>query len=141
MDLPVNTHNYIVEQVSGGNNAKKMMWSRYIKFVKSLVKNKKPCISSLFKIIQSDIRSVTASNLKTILLETDKLIIPGTTNKLTLKEYNVYQTPQGEEWRAPLITSLLQIKEDQWVIEFDQEGEEFLPNDVIKIMIDSICVD
>ena len=83
MDLPVNTHNYIVEQVSGGNNAKKMMWSRYIKFVKSLVKNKKPCISSLFKIIQSDIRSVTASNLKTILLETDKLIIPGTTNKWT----------------------------------------------------------
>ena len=117
------------------------MWSRYIKFVKSLVKNKKPCISSLFKIIQSDIRSVTASNLKTILLETDKLIIPGTTNKLTLKEYNVYQTPQGEEWRAPLVTSLLKIKEDQWKIDFDQEGEVFLPNDVIKIIIDRVCVD
>ena len=47
----------------------------------------------------------------------------------------------GEEWRAPLITSLLQIKEDHWEIEFDQEGEVFLPNDVIKIMIDRVCVD
>ena len=64
-----------------------------------------------------------------------------TTNKWALKEYKVYQTPEGEECGAPLITSLLQIKEDQWEIEFDQEGEVFLPNDVIKIMIDRVCVD
>ena len=141
LDLPYGTHNYIVEQVSGGNNAKKMIWCRYIKFVDSLIKNKRSSIVSLFKTIQNDVRSVTGSNLRKIMLDSSKLVIPGVTKKIALYDFNVYDTPEGEEWRVPLLFSLLEMREERWTVQFDEELDDMLPNDAIKTMIERVCVE
>ena len=138
MDLPYGTHNYIVEQLSGGNNAKKMIWCRYIKFVKKIIKNKRSSIVSLFKTIQNDVRSVTGSNLRKIMLDTSKLVIPGVTEKIALYDFNVYDIP--EEW-IPLLLSLLEMREERWSVQFDEELDDMLPNDAIKTMIERVCLE
>ena len=45
-DLPFNTHNYIIDQLSFGKNAKKMIFSRYIKFMDSIAKNRRHSLVS-----------------------------------------------------------------------------------------------
>ena len=140
LDLPVNTHNYIVEQISGGKNAKKLIFSRYINFVNSLENSKRPALLALLKLAKTDVRSVVGSNLRTILLETDKVVIPGYTKSYTLQDYTVYRVPESEEWRIPLLTSLIEMREERWCVKFDEEDDD-LSVDAIKMMIDRACID
>ena len=140
LDLPVNAHNYIVEDLSGGKNAKKLIFSRYINFVNSLEKSKRPAVVALLKLAKTDVRSVVGSNLRSILLETDKLVIPGVTKSNVLQDYTVYNVPESEKWRIPLLTSLIEMREERWCVKFDEEDDD-LPVDAIKMMIDRACID
>ena len=89
-------------------------------------------------LIKNDIRSVTGSNLRKILLDAGHLINPGVTKKNILDSYRVYKIPEEEEWRIPLIESLLEVKSGNWAIEFDEE-EDSLNDDAIKLMLDRAC--
>ena len=58
-----------------------------------------------------------------------------------MRDHQVYKTPEGEEWRLPMLVSLLEIREENWEILYDDEEEnESAPgvNDV-KDMIDEVC--
>ena len=75
------------------------------------------------------------------MLDTNKLVIPGVTKKIALHDFNVYDTPKGEEWRIPLLFSLLEMREERWTVQFDEEPDDTLPNDAIKTIIERVCVD
>ena len=137
-DLPYDTHSFIIEELSGGKHAKQMMYSRYVKFMNSIAKNKRQCLKSLQNLIKNDIKSVTGSNLRKILLDTGNLITPGLTSKVILENYKVYKIPEGEEWRVPLIESLLEVKAGNWAIEFDEEEDNF-NGDAVTLMLDRAC--
>ena len=115
-----------------------MMYSRYVKFMNSFSKNQRQSLKALQNVVKNDARSVTGSNLRKILLDTGHLIIPGITKKIILDNYKVYKTPEGEEWRVPLIESLLEVKAGNWAIEFDGE-QETLNLDAVKLMLDRAC--
>ena len=80
-------------------------------------------------------------NIRCILNQTGTLIIPGKTGQGSLSEYNVYNIPSGEEWRVPLLKSLIEIREKRWEVQFSEEGDETLNDDAIKLMIDRACGD
>ena len=141
LDLPWSTHCYIVEQLSGNQHAKQMIFSRYIKFLDNIVKNKRNSLASLLKIAMQNCNSITGSNIRYILNETGVLIVPGVTRKTCLKDYTVYSIPDGEEWRIPLITSLIEMREQRWEIDFDEECPENLSDDAIYSMISRACID
>ena len=53
----------------------------------------------------------------------------------------IYATPEGEEWRLPLLQSLLEVRSENWDILFNEEEEEqdnFDGND-ISAMIEETC--
>ena len=104
----------------------------------SVAKNKRQSLRSHQNVIKSDVRSVTGSNLRKILLDTGHSIIPGVTKKMSLDNYRVYKIPEGEEWRVPLIDSLLEVKAGNWAIEFDEEEDNFDGN-AVKLMLDRAC--
>ena len=95
-------NNHLIS-LSGGKHAKQMMHSRYVKFMSSVAKNKRQYLKSLQNLIKNDLKSVTGSNLRKILLDTGHSITPGLTSKVILYNYRVYKIPEGEEWRVPLI--------------------------------------
>ena len=76
----------------------------------------------------------------TMILDTGNFITPGLSNKSILDNYRVYRIPEGEEWRLPLIESLLEVKAGNWDIEFDEE-EPTLNMDAVKLMLDQACSD
>ena len=135
------THTYIIERISGCKHAKHKIYSRYIGFIDSLLKSNKPFLRSLFKLVFKDARSSTGSNIKTILQETGELIVPGNTSKGILSNFSVYKTPTDQEWRIPLLVSLIEIRNSNWTVTFDEEdAKKELDKDTIEQLIQSVCI-
>ena len=102
--------------------------------------SKKMILSSLLKMVYKDCRSSTGSNIRTILQQTGTLVIPGITHKGVLNDFVVYKTPPNQEWRFPLLVSLLELRESNWTVTFDEEEESTLfQKDAIDQLIDSVC--
>ena len=139
--LPCDCHCWIVEGISGGNHAKKQIYSRYVKFVNTLANTSRDCVRFLFKYVSDDVRSQVAGNIRKIFLDSSVLIVPGQTRPSDFSDYTVYPVPEGEEHRIPLIQSLREILSDNWTIIFNEEEEDednFETND-IQIMINDLC--
>ena len=140
-ELPYACHNWLVEELTGGNHALVRIYSKYIKFINNLVNNKRDSIKSLLKIVQDNVRSTTGGNLRKILLDTGMLIVPGVSNRFELRNFRVYQNNEREEWRLPLLISLLEIREENWEIMFSDDDDNKLEagdNDV-EDMIVEVC--
>ena len=114
-----------------------MIFKRYIRFVSSLAKNKRPSIRALFKHVAKSVNSFTGSNLRHIMLETGVSISPGITTPHALKSHRVYNVPVHEEWRVSLLKSLLELRKDHWEVLFDEE-EGLMPSEV-QTMIEDVC--
>ena len=65
-DLPYGCHNWLVEELSGGQHALVLIYSKYIKFISSLKENKRTSLRFLLNIVQNDVRSTTGGNLRKI---------------------------------------------------------------------------
>ena len=86
----------------------------------------------------SDVRSVTGRNLFTMKEETKMNIRAGHTNHNELNTWQVYEPKEGQEWKLPLLVSLLSIRDSCWEITFDDESES-LDKNIIQLFIDNIC--
>ena len=100
--------------MTGGRHARQMMFSRYIKFVDKLATNKRSMVHSLFELVSKNAQMTTGSILRTIVLETGLKIVPGVTSSWALANYGVYGgTPPGEEWKIPLLTNLIEVRDSR----------------------------
>ena len=136
-DIPRESHCWIVEELSECH-ARQMIFSRYVNFIRSLANNKRPSIRALFKTVSKSVRSVTGSNIRRILLETNVPIIPGVSRSIILRNHKVYTTPSQDHWKIPLLKSLLDLRNSQWEVVFDDE-EHTLCTTEIQLMIEDIC--
>ena len=69
-NLPWDTHCWIMEELSDGRHLRQMIFSRFLKYIRSVAKNKRQSLSSLYNLIKDDVRSSTGANIRTILLDT-----------------------------------------------------------------------
>ena len=130
-------HCWLTEELSGGNHAKVVIFKRFIKFVASLRNNKRQSIKSLLAAVQDDVRSLIGGNLRIIQLTTDTPISLVTSK---LRNFRVYPVPEGEEWRLPLLQSLVEIRSENWEIFFNEESDDDeLDDDDIEMMIKEVC--
>ena len=69
---------------------------------------------------------------------------PGVTRPSALNQYCVYPVPEGEEFRLPLLVSLLQIRSENWSVIFNEENggedsdDKIEENDIVT-MINEVC--
>ena len=139
--VPRNTHCWITEELCGGRHAKQQIYRRYVKFVNSLANTERQNIKSLFNFVSSDVRSQAGTNLRKILMDSNILVLPGTTRPGSFSQYTVYPTPVGDEYKVPLILSLLSILEDNWEVLFNEEDddEDSLEENDLQFMINELC--
>ena len=52
----------------------------------------------------------------------------------------LYRVVEEQEWKLPLLHSLLEVRDDQWEIRFGDDDVEQLQDDDINDMIHDICV-
>ena len=116
-----------------------MIYKRFVKFLANIATNRRTALVSLLNSVTSTCRSLTGGNIRRILLDSGTQIIPGKTKGTALVDYRVSVTPTGEEWRVGLLKSLLEIKDDRWHLEFDEEAEQFEGNEINE-MITNVCI-
>ena len=131
-ELPLATHRYLLEPVSEQQHMSTTLIRNYLKFISSIKKSNKPVLRQLFEIAKADVRTITGSNLRNILLKTDLLNVdelhPGIAQQIKYKEIN-----KLDLWRIPMIKELIDIK----------CGDNFPPDgwtsDELQEVLDFVC--
>ena len=138
-DLPYGSHNFLVEEMTGGRHARQMIYKRFIGFLSSIATNRRQALVSLLDSVKSSCLSLTGGNLRKILLDTKVAIEPGVTTGNSLKNYRVYKTPTDQVWRIGLLKSLVEIRDERWCVDFDEETEQ-LGTKEINDLITNVCI-
>ena len=131
----MDTHCWIIDDMSDGKHFRQMIFSRFLKYIKSIAKNKREALRSLYNVVKDDVRSPTGSNIRTIMLETG--VDPRSLDSYALKAWRVY--PPQDEWSVPLLRNLLKIRNGKWEVVYDDENDEAATVEDIDLMISTVC--
>ena len=108
--LPIQTHRYMMEPVLGKEHMKLKLLRNYLGFVNRIRNSSKSILKVLYKISSRDVRTVTGSNLRNILLLTNETQVdrlrPNMVNDIS---YN--QIEESQKWRIPLVLELLDLQQ------------------------------
>jgi hypothetical protein len=132
MDLPRETHRRLIEPLSGVKHVKFLMLKRFLTFIEQIRKSSKKASNSLLESILHDTRSITGSNLRNILLMTDKL------NVRDLGPYDIdkmeyHPLPDEEKWKISIIQEIIDEKNGR--LKIDNLTEEEL-----ETTLEHLCV-
>ena len=110
------------------------MTGRYIGFVDSLAKSKKPLLKLLFSLCGSNLGSQTGQNIKFLLQKNDKYSLVELVNdRNQIKKSRVYSLSENENWKISLIEELALVKKRQ----LDNGLDETSIDDIL----DYVCTD
>ena len=126
-DLPLQTHKYLIEPISQTKHLKIVLIERFLSFLNQIEKSRKKIPRQLLSFIKHDVRSTTGSNLRNILLLTDKNNIDDVCRDDILKiKYN--KIDSKDNWKVDFIGEITDVKFDQLKVEnfSKEELEEIL---------------
>ena len=108
-DLPVETHRFLIEPISGIVHMKKKLIKNFLGFILKVKNSTKPVLRELYNVAHMDVRTTTGCNLRNILLLTNQLNIddldPSVAEKI---DYHMIE--EQDEWRIPMVKELMEIK-------------------------------
>ena len=113
-DLPIQTHRFIIEPIS---KTKNVLMKRFLSFLMQIEKSTKKVPKQLLAFIKNDVRSTTGSNLRNILLLTDKSNIEDL-RKDHIREIKYHNVDPTNEWKIGFIKEITDVK-------FNQSGKLF----------------
>jgi hypothetical protein len=103
LDLPWATHRYFIEPLTGEPHVSRVLIRRYLSFVNKLEMSPKHPLKTLLDIAREDVRSITGSNLRRIML------LSGRNSVKDLKDIDVpyHVVPPDEAWRIGFVKELV----------------------------------
>ena len=129
-NLPVETHRSLIEPITSKPHLRTTLMSRFLSFINHVSNSQKIVPKMLLNLVAKDTRSTTGSNLRKILLLTNKCSI----SELMKKDvYALTYHPLNEEdiWRANLVSEL--IDEQEGILEVQEFSIEEL-TDIIQFL-------
>ena len=115
-DIPLQTHKYFIEPLSKTKHLKKVLLRRFISFIKQIENSTKNSTKELLYFIKSDTRSTTGSNLRNLLLLTDKNNI----NELGMDDIEKIEycsIKKEDAWKVHFVNEITDIKFGQLELE------------------------
>ena len=132
MDLPKETHRRLIEPLSETQHIKIIMLKRFLSFIQQIRNSSKIASKSLLESILLDARSTTGSNLRNILLKTDKSdvrqLVPN-----DAKDLRYHPTEESEKWKISIIQEIIETKQENLEIS-SFNGDE------LEEMLHFLCV-
>ena len=131
LDLPRESHRCLIEPLSEITHVKIILIKRFLTFLAQIRNSNKSASKFLLESILHDTNSTTGSNLRNILLKTDKSdVIELVPNDAFQLKY--HQIEDHETWKVPLIKEIIETKQEQLEI-FN------FTNDDIDDMLNFLC--
>ena len=107
-DLPYAAHRYLVGHLAGGHMRLKII-KDYLGFINRIRKSPKFVLRQLYQLAAKDARTVTGSNLRNILLQTNRLKVedlhPGLVDSIMY-----HSVKEDQMWRIGLVKELIDLK-------------------------------
>ena len=117
--LQYQTHIYLLGPLLGKEHMRTKLLRNYLGFIKRIRNSSKPVLRLLYSLASSDARTVTGTNLRNILLLTDRLQVDDLEPSL-MDTIKYHQVEDIESWRIRLVMELLDIQHgdvdlpDEW---------------------------
>jgi hypothetical protein len=130
-DLPLQTHRSLIEPVSHVKHVKFLLMKRFLSFLSQIKNSDKAAPKVLLECIKHDTRSITGSNLRNMLLLTDKDNI----NDLAVSDVEkmkYHELSENDAWRVDAILELTDVK-------FKQATVDGFTDDEIEEILEHIC--
>ena len=123
--LPLATHRYFIEPLTGDKHVSKHLYSRYLSFIKMIESCEKSPLHNLLNIAINDVRSTTGSNLRKLMLMSGKLSV----KELKYVDIPYYEVSENDEWKIEFVKELLDIKHgDTNLPGWEQEELDYILN-------------
>ena len=121
LGLPLATHRYLIEPLSGEMHLRRHLIVRFFEFVKQIQASKKPRVIMLLNEALSDVRSNVGGNMRSIQLMVGKFSLDSI-DRSDVENILYHPINEEEEWRIGAIQELLKIKNGEMeVADFDVE--------------------
>ena len=115
-DIPLQTHKYLIEPLTETKHLKKVLLTRFISFLDQIEKSRKCVTKQLLSFIKRDTRSTTGSNLRNLLLLTNKHSI-NELKKDDINQIKYNEINKEDEWKVNFIKEIIDIKANQIEVE------------------------
>ena len=125
LGLPLQTHRYLIEPLTGEVHIKKVLLSRYLGFIEKIMSSGKQAIKMLAETAKKDVRSVTGQNFRHIMLLLGKTSVEAV-EKIDVKEIEYFPISKEDSWKVDVIKEIVEVKST--AIEIDNFEEEELDN-------------
>ena len=105
----MNTHRNLIEPISGYPHIRKVLVKRFLKFLERIRKSPKLVPKLLLLEISKYVRSTTGSNLRKIMLQTDKTDV----EKIDVgdvKCIEYHQLVESDHWKVNMIRELTDVR-------------------------------
>ena len=132
MQLPLATHRYMLEPLSGEKPAMAILADRFLSFMDKIDKTDKMAIKMLKREAMKDVRSTTGANYRGIMLLSGETSIQKV-NRDSLKKVEFYKVKKEDDWKVNIAADLIDLREGIAEIEGFNKEE-------MGVLLDSICV-
>ena len=96
-DLP-----YLIEPLSGQQHMSITVTRNFLSFINKIKQSAKPVLRQLYNIAKNDVRTITGSNLRNILLQTGLSSVDDL-HQGTVKQIKYEEIREMDKWRIPII--------------------------------------
>ena len=115
LDIPRESHKYLIEPLNKTSHIRIVLVKRFLSFIEPIRSSNKLASKFLLDLIFHDTGSTTGSNLRNILLQTDKTDVSELCPQ-DAYQLKYHQIPQKEQWRLPFIEDMIEAKNGQLLI-------------------------
>ena len=105
------THRYLIQQLTGRNHVQSDQIKRFLTFLTMITKSHKQTLKYVLDKVCKDVRSVTGSNLKKIMIECGKSNVEDINIADSKKVFR--EIPTGEEWRVNMTKEIIDVENDK----------------------------
>ena len=130
-DLPFATHRSLIKPITGTSHIKEILVKRFLSFLNQIKNSPKQMPKHILNTIKLDVRSTTGSNLRNILLLTNKSNI----DKLELLDFkcvNYHPIKKEDDWKPGIILEITDVKFNQ----LEVDGFSF---EELEEILDYVC--
>ena len=99
-DLPLATHRYFIEPLTGLPHVRRIVARRFLKFINMIRSSDKKAAVELLDLVESDVRTTTGHNLRSIMLEAGKHHI----------DIMYHEVTEDEACRVDFLKEIVEIK-------------------------------
>ena len=131
MDLPYGTHRALIEPLTGEKHLKKILLSRFLGFMEKIKKSGKKGVRMLMETAMKDVRSVTGSNYRNLMLLLGKTSVDEVF-KEDVEKIEYFKLAVNEAWKVETIKEIIQVKQGLYQV-------PGFANDELETILDYLC--